>query len=344
MSKIKFAVIGAGHIGKRHAEMVMRNAESELVAICDTRTKKDCAVSYDVPFFQDADEMLRSIACDVVCVCTPNGLHAAHGLLALKYEKHLVIEKPMALHKSDCEQMLYQALSVHKQVFCVMQNRYSPPSVWIKDVLDKKLLGNIYMVKVDCFWNRDHRYYKSDNWKGRLELDGGTLFTQFSHFIDIMYWLFGDIKNIQARFGDFNHHDNTEFEDSGIVSFDFVNGGLGSFNFSTSVYDVNYESSLTIVAEKGTVKLGGQYMNEVSYCNINNYQMPELPEGNPANDYGAYKGSAANHVYIIENVVDTLKGRTNITTNAMEGLKVVDIIERIYQSAPRHLKIAEKVG
>jgi predicted dehydrogenase len=98
------------------------------------------------------------------------------------------------------------------------------------------------------------------------------------------------------------------------------------------------ESSLTIVAEKGTVKIGGQYMNEVHYCNINDYEMPVLPEGNPANDYGAYKGSAANHVYIIENVVDTLKGRTKITTNALEGLKVVDIIERIYQSAPRITK------
>jgi predicted dehydrogenase len=171
-----------------------------------------------------------------------------------------------------------------------------------------------------------------------LEEDGGTLFTQFSHFIDIMYWLFGDITNIQARFRDFNHQNNTEFEDSGIVSFDFVNGGIGSINFSTSVANVNLESSLTIVAEKGTVKIGGQYMNEVHYCNINDYEMPTLPEGNPANDYGAYKGSAANHVYIIENVVDTLKGRTKITTNALEGLKVVDIIERIYQSAPRITK------
>jgi UDP-N-acetyl-2-amino-2-deoxyglucuronate dehydrogenase len=338
MSSIKFAIIGAGHIGKRHAEMIIRHSESTLVAICDNRSKEECAIAYEVPFYQDPALMLNEIECDVVCVCTPNGMHAQMGLLALEHHKHLVIEKPMALTKADCENMIFAALNVHRQVFCVMQNRYSPPSEWIKSLLNEKKLGDIYMVNIDCFWNRDHRYYKPNYWKGTLDQDGGTLFTQFSHFIDIMYWLFGDITNIQARFRDFNHQSNTEFEDSGMVNFDFINGGIGSINFSTSVANVNLESSLTVIAEKGTIKIGGQYMNEVHYCNINDYEMPELPEGNPANDYGAYKGSAANHVFIIQNVVDTLKGRTQITTNALEGLKVVDIIERIYQSAPRITK------
>jgi predicted dehydrogenase len=153
-----------------------------------------------------------------------------------------------------------------------------------------------------------------------------------------MYWLFGDIQNIHSRFADFNHAASTQFEDSGLVSFEFCNGGLGTLNFTTAVWDTNFESSLTIIAENGTVKLGGQYMNEVEYCHIKKYVMPELPPSNPANDYGAYKGSAANHGYVIQNTIDTLKGRTNITTNALEGLKVVDIIERIYQSAQRPLK------
>ncbi|MFM1933109.1 MAG: hypothetical protein RL226_2412, partial [Bacteroidota bacterium] len=171
-----------------------------------------------------------------------------------------------------------------------------------------------------------------------MKLDGGTLFTQFSHFLDIMYWLFGDIDNIQARFRDFRHQHNTDFEDSGYVSFDFVNGGIGSLSFSTAVDRKNYESSMTIVAEKGTVKIGGQYMNEVEYVDIRDYEMPELRASNPANDYGHYKGSAANHGYVIENVVETLAGRNQITTNALEGLKVVDIIERIYAAADRALK------
>ena len=126
-------------------------------------------------------------------------------------------------------------------------------------------------------------------------------------------------------------------KDSGIVNFNFINGGLGCINYSTAVWDSNLESSITIIGEKGSVKIGGQYMNEVEYCHIENYTMPELPPVNPANDYGSYKGSAANHHYIIENVVNTLKGRTTVTTNALEGLKVVDIIERIYALRPASL-------
>lgn len=336
---MKFAVIGAGHIGKRHAEMVLRHDEAELVAMCDRRSKEECGITWDIPFFNDVEDLLNNHPeIEVVSVCTPNGLHAQHALSALDMSKHVVIEKPMALTKADCERIIYSSLNRSRQVFCVMQNRYSPPSEWIKSVVDQGILGEIFMVQINCFWNRDDNYYGKIKWKGDLQLDGGTLFTQFSHFIDIMYWLFGDIDNIQSRFRDFRHQHNTDFEDSGFVSFDFVNGGLGSIAFSTAVDRKNYESSMTIIAEKGTVKIGGQYMNEVEYCDIRGYEMPELPEANPANDYGAYKGSAANHGYVIENVVDTIRGRKQITTNALEGLKVVDIIERIYASADRVLK------
>jgi UDP-N-acetyl-2-amino-2-deoxyglucuronate dehydrogenase len=330
--KIKFAIVGGGHIGKRHAEMIRRNPEAELVAMCDIKPKETIGLGdLEVPFFSSIEEMLgASLEIDVVNICSPNGLHATHTLAALNNKKNVVIEKPMALTVADCEQIISKALQVSKQVFCVMQNRYSPPSVWIKEVVDRKILGKIYMVQLNCFWNRDDRYYNGKNWKGTPDLDGGTLFTQFSHFIDIMYWLFGDIKEIKGRFTDFNHAKTTAFEDSGIVFFNFVNGGMGSMNYSTSVWDKNLESSMTIIGENGSVKIGGQYMNEVEYCHIKDYTMPELAPVNPANDYGTYKGSAANHHYIIENVIDTIKGRTTITTNALEGLKIVDIIERIY--------------
>lgn len=324
--------MGQGHIGKRHAEMIRRHPEAELVAVCDNASKASLGLEkLDVPFYSSIEELLDAgHEIDVVNVCTPNGLHAKHSLLALENKMHVVCEKPMALHKADCEALIYKALQMHKNLFCVMQNRYSPPSVWIKEIIENKILGDVFMVQLNCFWNRDDRYYKPGNWKGNNELDGGTLFTQFSHFIDIMYWLFGDIKDIQAKFNDFTHKHSTDFEDSGFVNFNFVNGGMGSINYSTAIYDVNLESSMTVIGKNGSVKIGGQYMNEVEYCHIKDYTMPELPPSNPANDYGSYKGSAANHHYIIENVVDTLKGRTTITTNALEGLKVVDIIERIY--------------
>lgn len=338
-SKIKFAVIGQGHIGKRHAEMVRRNPGSELVAVCDI-VDKDTLGLKDLKekFYSSPGEMLTAHPeIEVVNVCTPNGLHAKHSLLALENGKHVVVEKPMALHRQDCEQIIYKALQMHKQIFCVMQNRYSPPSVWLKELVEKKIIGDVYMVQLNCYWNRDERYYlpagqagKKGNWKGTQELDGGTLFTQFSHWIDLLYWLFGDITGIQAKFADFNHAKLTEFEDSGFVNFQFVNGGMGAINYSTAVWDTNLESSITVVGSKGSVKVGGQYMDKVEYCHIKDYKLPQLAETAPANDYGAYKGSANNHHFMIENVIDTLSGKNTITTNALEGMKVVDIIERIY--------------
>jgi len=332
MDMIKFAIIGQGHIGKRHAEMVRRNPGAELVAVCDVLSKSQTGnAEIKESYYQSVDELLNQHAdVDVVSVCTPNGLHAVHALKVLEASKHVVMEKPMALLKSDCENIIYKALQNHRQVFCVMQNRYSPPAVWVKDVVDKKIIGEVFMVQLNCYWNRDERYYKNGGWKGTQHLDGGTLFTQFSHWIDLLYWLFGDIKNIQAKFQDFKHENLTEFEDSGFISFDFVNGGMGSINYSTAVWDKNLESSITIIGSKGSVKIGGQYMDEVEYCHIQDYILPKLDATAPANDYGAYKGSANNHHFLIQNVIDTLSGKTTITTNALEGLKVVDMIERIY--------------
>ena len=331
--KIRFAVVGCGHIGKRHAEMVVRDPGAELVALCDIRPKEELGIeAYPVAFFSDMTSLLQSgLDIDVINICVPNGLHAELAIQAIESGHHVVIEKPMALQVQDAERVLQTSLKYQKEVFCVMQNRYSPPSVWIKQMIDSGRLGKIYLVQLNCFWNRDERYYKPGGWHGDACLDGGTLFTQFSHFIDIMYWLFGDIQHIQARFADFNHQQLTDFEDSGLVTFEFVNGGMSCLNYSTAVWNKNMESSMLIVAENGSVKIGGQYMNEVEYCHIKDYEMPELAPTNPGNDYGPYKGSAQNHNFVIRNVVEVLQhtGAQN-TTTALEGLKIVDIIRRIY--------------
>ncbi|MDR1783101.1 MAG: Gfo/Idh/MocA family oxidoreductase [Dysgonamonadaceae bacterium] len=341
--RIKFAVVGCGHIGKRHIEMISRNPEAELVAVCDVAF---CPIiepltgdsrlrgNDKMEVFSSLDALLSSnIPLDALNICTPNGLHAPMAIAAIEAGHHVVVEKPMALTSEDAGQILSTAERFGKKVFCVMQNRYSPPSVWIKDLVDSGRLGKIFMVEINCFWNRDARYYQKGSWHGTKDMDGGTLFTQFSHFVDLMYWLFGDIKNIRSRFADFNHRELTDFEDSGTINFDFTKGGMGIFNFSTSLYNRNFESSVTIIAENGTVKIGGQYMNEVEYCNIRDYEMPTLPPTNPGNDYGAYKGSAQNHHYVIENVINVLKNKgEQITTNAYEGYKVVEIIEKMMRS------------
>lgn len=332
--KIRFAVVGCGHIGKRHAEMITRDEKAELVALCDVRPKEELGVeAYPVPFAKNLEELLKIASdVDVINICVPNGLHAEMAIKAIEAGHHVVIEKPMALTLADAERVIYTSLRYRKQVFCVMQNRYSPPSVWIKEMVDSGKLGQVYMVQLNCYWNRDERYYKPGGWHGDARLDGGTLFTQFSHFIDIMYWLFGDICDIQARFADFNHKGLTDFEDSGFVNFRFVNGGMGALSYSTAVWNKNMESSMLIVAENGSVKIGGQYMNEVEYCHVKDYEMPILAPTNPGNDYGPYKGSAQNHNFVIRNVVNVLSGMPGemITTNVLEGMKVVDIIQRIY--------------
>lgn len=331
---VRFAVCGMGRIGKRHAHIIQEHNGAELIATCDIDTSVG---EHNVPHYDSMKSMLEAHSdIDVVCIATPNGLHASQAITAIKEGHHVVIEKPLALHKVDAEQVIHTSLEKGKLVFGVMQNRYSPPSKWLKEIVSEGKLGEIYLVDIDCYWNRDERYYHQDKWHGTVEMDGGTLFTQFSHFVDIMYWLFGDVKNISGRFSNFNHQDIIEFEDSGLVQFDFVKGGRGSFHYSTSVWDKNLESTITIIGEKGSVKVAGQYMNEVVHCHIEGYEMPALAPSNPPNDYGPYKGSAANHGFVIENVVDTLRGKTTITTNALEGLKVVDIIERIYQERDKH--------
>ena len=341
---IKFAVIGQGHIGKRHAEMIRRNPDAELIAVCDILPKEKLGLQdLQENFYSSIDDLLAAeTGVEVVNICTPNGSHASYAIKALQARKHVVLEKPIALSKNDAERIMFTSLEMSKHVFAVMQNRYSPPSVWLKELMDHKTLGDIYMVKLDCYWNRDDRYYTKTNWHGDAQLDGGTLFTQFSHFIDIMYWLFGDVKNITGNFADFNHSHLTDFEDSGVVTFNFINGGMGCLNYSTSVWDTNLESSITIIGSKGTVKVAGQYMNDVAYCHVKDYTMPELAPSNPPNDYGAYKGSAQNHHYVIQNVVDKLKESGSIHTNILEGLKVVDIIERIYEVRDQRWKKIKK--
>lgn len=334
MSKIKFAVLGYGHIGRKHAIMVDGNPDCELVAVVDPNEEaRERAKEFGAPVFADIDDYIASgIHADVVNVCTPNGSHSRMASKALDQKSHVIVEKPMALTKADCEEVIYKSLQAGKNVFCVKQNRYSPSSEWLKSLMVEEKLGEIYMVQMNCYWNRDDRYYKKGGWKGSKELDGGVLFTQFSHFIDIMYWLMGDIDDIHGQSTNFSHKKSTEFDDTGIVYFNFKKGGMGSVNFSTSVYGQNMESSIAIIGSKGSVKVSGQYMDQVSYCHIEDYELPELPPANPPNDYGDYKGSAANHHYVIQNVINTLQGTDVISSNALEGMKVVEIIERMYEA------------
>lgn len=328
-NSIGFGVLGLGHIGQKHCLHISENSNAQLIATADIIHE----LSYkNAPNLKTIESLCAIDEIDIINICTPNGLHAQHAVQALNAQKHVVIEKPIALSAAECVQIQQAADENQKHVFCVMQNRFSPPSLWLKSIIENQLLGEIYSIQIQCFWNRDHRYYVPNHWHGNLKLDGGPLFTQFSHFIDLLYWIFGEIEIKNADFKNFNHQHNTQFEDSGLVHFQLPNKNTwGSFHYSTSVFDKNFESSISIIGENGTVKLGGQYMNEISYCHIKDYQLPNIESSNPPNNYGNYFGSAANHPYVIQNVIDTLNHLANPHTSLFEGSAVVKIIENIYQ-------------
>lgn len=336
MKKINFAIIGCGRIAQRHGEHINNNGN--LVAVCDINKEKAdlLAKKYDAKAFYSVDEMLNSddLNIDVVSVCSPNGLHACHSIESLKSGHHVLCEKPMAINLSDCGDMIQVAEKANKRLFAIKQNRFNPPVAAVKQAIDEGKLGKIYSVQLSCFWNRNEDYYK-DSWKGTEDMDGGTLFTQFSHFVDLLYWMIGDVRNAYALTGNFAHNNIIEFEDTGVVALEFNNGALGTINYTVNSYGKNMEGSLTIFGEKGTVKIGGQYLNELEYQNIEGFKIENLPEGNTANNYGAYQGSMSNHDKIYENLVDVLTNDGVITTNAFEGLKTVEIIEKIYKSAKK---------
>jgi UDP-N-acetyl-2-amino-2-deoxyglucuronate dehydrogenase len=331
--KVKFGIVGCGRIAQRHAEHIY--SRGELIAVCDNVKEKadQMANQYRAKAYYDIDELLANEkGIEVIAICSPNGLHADHSIKVLNAGVHSLCEKPMAISVYDCGRMIQAAEKANKRLFAIKQNRYNPPVAAVKKIIDEGRLGRIMSVQLTCFWNRNPDYYKN-SWKGTLEMDGGTLFTQFSHFVDLLYWLVGDVKNVQAYTGNFAHKGIIEFEDTGVVILEFNNGAIGTINYTVNSYQRNMEGSLTLFGEKGTVKIGGQYLNELEYQNIEGYKIENLPEGNKPNNYGNYVGSMSNHDKVYDNLIEVLQKNASITTNSFEGLKTVEIIEKIYKAA-----------
>ena len=332
---MRFALIGCGRIAQRHAEHIARNGQ--LIAVCDiVKEKADVlALAYKAAAYYDIDELLQKEKdLDVVAICTPNGLHAVHSIKTLQAGIHVLCEKPMAITVTDCRNMIRASENAGKSLFVVKQNRFNPPVQAVKRLLDEGRLGQVYSLQLNCFWNRDPAYYQN-SWKGSMALDGGTLFTQFSHFIDLLFWMLGDVKNVQALLANYRHKGMIEFEDTGIAMLEFENGVIGALNYTVNSHRKNMEGSLTLFGEKGTVKIGGEYLNRIDYQDIEDYTIQNLPAGNGSNQYGTYQGSMSNHDKVYENLVKYLRYGEPIYMSAMEGLKTVEIIERIYASASR---------
>lgn len=331
--QLRVVLLGLGRIGRRHATIVQQHPQTELVAVIDpapgaTRwegLQPEVARFTDWQSFRAANQ-----PADVAIIATPNGLHTELASLALQAGLHTVVEKPLGLRSEACQQLLALARRQQRELFVVMQNRFSPQARWLKEVVAAGHLGELLDVQVNCLWNRDDRYYLPGSWRGSLELDGGVLYTQFSHFVDILYWVFGPMAVRNARFANLTHRHNTAFEDTGWVWFDFEQGGHGAMHYSTAVWDSNLESSIRVLGTRGSLVIGGQYMNTLSSCHIEGYIPPDLPPAKPPNQYGAYTGSAANHQFMLENVLETLLEEGQPIATAQEGLAVVQFIEDVY--------------
>ena len=246
MEKIKFAIVGCGRIAQRHAEHI--NTYGILSAVCDVVPERaqTLADKYKARVYASIEELLfAEKGIDVVSVCSPNGLHASHSIKALKAGFHVLCEKPMAISVHDCGEMINAAEKANRRLFAIKQNRFNPPVAAVKQAMDEGRLGRIYSIQLSCFWNRNEDYYQN-SWKGTRDLDGGTLYTQFSHFIDLLYWMFGDVKNVQAFMSNYAHKNTIEFEDTGVVILEFYDGAIGTVNYTVNSYQKNMEGSLNI--------------------------------------------------------------------------------------------------
>ena len=330
--KLKFALVGCGTIGTRHATII--HQVGILQAVCDIEQEKAnvFASQYSCNRYYEIEDLLKEEKdVDVIVVCTPNGLHALHSIKSLEAGHHVLCEKPMAINIEDAQQMITVAEKSGKKLFVVKQNRFNPPVVAVKKAIDEGRLGKIFNVQLNCFWNRNDAYY-NNNWRGTKALDGGILYTQFSHFIDVMYWMIGDITAAISYKKNYLHQHNIELEDTGVVILKLQNGALGTINYTVNSFEKNMEGSLTIFGEKGTVKIGGAYLNTLEYQCIENYTIENLPEGNSSNQYATYQGSMSNHDKVYENLIDVLNNNSSMAANAFDGLKTVEMISKIYSN------------
>jgi UDP-N-acetyl-2-amino-2-deoxyglucuronate dehydrogenase len=327
--QLRFALVGCGRIAQRHAEHITRLGT--LAAVCDVVPERAerLATATGARAYDSLDALLAGEpSLDVVSICSPNGLHARQTIKALDHGVHVLCEKPMAITARDCGEMIKAAERNNRRLFVVKQNRFNPPVVALKQIIDEGRLGRLFSVQLNCFWNRGPDYYR-ESWKGTRDLDGGTLFTQFSHFIDLLYWLVGDIADVQGFRANYAHQGVIEFEDTGAACLRFANGVIGTLAYTVNAHARNMEGSLSVFGERGTVKVGGQYLNELEYQNIEDYRITDLPAGNQANNYGAYQGSMSNHDKVYANLIDVLTGGGAISTSGFEGLKTVEIVQKI---------------
>lgn len=320
----RFAIIGCGRIAARHAEQISR--ENLLVAVCDTDAERvqEFARAFGAKAFREHEQMLADTAADVVVVCSPNGLHLAHAHSALNAGSHVLCEKPLGIASKEALQLIETARQCKRRLFVVKQNRYNPPVAFVKALLQQQALGEITGFQINCFWQRPDSYYKN-SWRGTKALDGGILFTQFSHFMDLLHWFLGPLKEAAGWRANFQHKSSIEFEDAGAATLVLATGAIGSINYTINTYPRNLEGSFTIFGTEGTVKVGGEYLDRLEHYS-----------GDQAN-YKEFLSSIkqdTNYSLLYDDLIQTLNDPAQLFLEGEEALESIKMIEMIYASSP----------
>lgn len=336
MKTVHFAIVGCGKIGTRHAEKIKNIDYVRLVAVCDTDKRKARALAekHVCRAYTSLAEMLKDKEIDFINICTPSGNHAEHSIMSLDAKKHVLCEKPMALNVKDAQAMLQAAKRNRRLLYVVQQNRYNPPIKLVKQLLDEGKLGTPIMCVVNMLWNRNDEYYKSAPWRGTLALDGGTIFTQAIHFVDLMLLFMGQPRSVYSVMG--TKKQAIEIEDTGSVTVEFANGSVGTLNYTTCATNKNFEGSITLIFSKGTIKIGGEYINTIEYFEVEGMDGYELEASDSgANDYGTYRGSMSNHHEVFKDIVAKLNDRKHVgrLVYGADNVETIRLVEAAIISA-----------
>lgn len=341
MKPVRFAIVGCGKIGNRHAEKLKSVEGAVLDSVFDVEPEraKQLAQMYHCSFYTDVNELLKKGVIDYVNICTPSGLHPENTIQALRAGKHVLCEKPMAFSEQDAQNMVQAAHENNRHLFVVNQNRYNPPVEFVKKLAKDGILGKPLKCVVNMYWNRGDEYYKTEPWRGKTALDGGLIYSQASHFIDLWFMFMGKPKKIYSLMGTKAH--NIEIEDTGVVVTEFENGAFGSFNYTINATKQNFEGSITLFYTNGTIKIGGEFLNTIEVFQVPGMEdMPILGE-----KMESARGSASKHDLIFKALV-ALENKDEKSQNLIEnlipgeeGAQVVRFMEKIVESAKTGLPV-----
>lgn len=330
--KIKMGLIGCGRISGKHIEAFEKHADNiQFVAACDFDDSKlsKFTETYSVKGYRKYEDLLEDKSIDVVVLCTPSGIHPEQTIQAAQTGKHVITEKPMATRWSDGVNMVKACDDARVRLFVVKQNRRNATLQLLKRAIDEKRFGRIHMVHLNVFWTRPQAYYDQARWRGTWELDGGAFMNQASHYVDLLEWLIGPIADVQAMTGTLAR--NIEVEDTGVMNVRWRNNALGSMAVTMLTYPKNYEGSITILGEKGTVKVGGVAVNEIKTWNFEEEKDYDKQIMDASYETTSVYGFG--HPLYYENVIETLRGESEPETDGREGLKTLEVLIASYLSA-----------